>query len=387
MAQVGSRRWRSRARRAGTAGAVLSALALAAGPAVASTTPIARAAPAARIALATGTDAQVAEVAEHVAALTQEYGRRSAASLDMARRLATAYAGIATADADAQASDDEAAAGRADLADRVRQVYVLGAAAHGQLALLTADTTQDALWRLSMSGTVAELLLGGTAELRAEAERAAAGARRRSAAAVAAADGLGDLLTRLHSEQDAASWALDQARGELARLRALAQDEQLARLAAERLEAARRDADAARLASSGPVGALALPPAFERAYRAAALTCPGLDWTLLAAVGQVESGHGRNDGPSSAGAIGPMQFMPATFAAYAVDGDGDGVTDPWNPADAIFTAARYLCASGAGRGADGVRDALFAYNHAEWYVDLVLAARTAIVAAHPPSPG
>src|SRR5690606_30099539 len=147
---------------------------------------------------------------------------------------------------------------------------------------------------------------------------------------------------------------------------------------AQRLEAARREAAAVRL-ESAPIGALGIPEVFERAYRAAAGTCQGLEWTLLAAVGQVESGHGRNNGPSSAGAIGPMQFMPATFAAYGVDGDGDGTTDPWDPEDAVFSAAKYLCASGVGRGAKGVHDALFAYNHAEWYVDLVLNAQRAIV--------
>jgi membrane-bound lytic murein transglycosylase B len=127
---------------------------------------------------------------------------------------------------------------------------------------------------------------------------------------------------------------------------------------------------------------MAIPAEFAADYRSAAHTCTGMRWTLLAAIGQVESGHGRNDGPSSAGAIGPMQFMPATFALYAVDGDGDGVTDPWDPEDAIFTAARYLCASGvAAGGAAGVHDALFAYNHAEWYVALVLAVEQAIISA------
>jgi membrane-bound lytic murein transglycosylase B len=128
------------------------------------------------------------------------------------------------------------------------------------------------------------------------------------------------------------------------------------------------------------VTAIGIPAEFERAYRDAAVTCPGMPWTLLAAVGQIESGHGRNNGPSSAGAIGPMQFMPATFASYAVDGDGDGTKDAWDPQDAVFSAARYLCANGAGRGPDGIRTALFAYNHAQWYVDLVLGARSAIAA-------
>jgi membrane-bound lytic murein transglycosylase B len=67
-----------------------------------------------------------------------------------------------------------------------------------------------------------------------------------------------------------------------------------------------------------------------------------------------------------------MQFLPSTFAAYAVDGDGDGATDIQDPADAIFTAAHYLCANGAGRGQASLYQAIWHYNHADWYVQLVL---------------
>jgi membrane-bound lytic murein transglycosylase B len=67
-----------------------------------------------------------------------------------------------------------------------------------------------------------------------------------------------------------------------------------------------------------------------------------------------------------------MQFLPATFAAYAVDGDGDGDKDIMDPADSIFSAAHYLCANGAGHGASGLHNAIWHYNHAEWYVALVL---------------
>jgi hypothetical protein len=95
----------------------------------------------------------------------------------------------------------------------------------------------------------------------------------------------------------------------------------------------------------------------------------GLDWTILAAIGAIESGHGRNNGPSSAGALGPMQFMPATWRDYAVDGNGDGRLDVNDPEDAIATAAGYLRASGAPAN---YRQALFAYNHADWYVEQVL---------------
>jgi hypothetical protein len=107
-------------------------------------------------------------------------------------------------------------------------------------------------------------------------------------------------------------------------------------------------------------------------YKLSAQTCPGLPWTVLAAIGQVESGHGRNNGPSSAGALGPMQFMPATWKSYGVDGDGDGKSDIWSPYDAVPSAARYLCANGAGAGGDKLRSAVFRYNHSWDYVNKVL---------------
>lgn len=108
-------------------------------------------------------------------------------------------------------------------------------------------------------------------------------------------------------------------------------------------------------------------------YQQAARVCPGLSWTVLAAIGQIESDHGRNTGPSSAGALGPMQFMPATWRIYGVDGDGDGKADIMDPYDAVPAAAKYLCASGAGRGAAGLARAVFAYNHSQVYVNDVLA--------------
>jgi hypothetical protein len=95
---------------------------------------------------------------------------------------------------------------------------------------------------------------------------------------------------------------------------------------------------------------------------------------ILAAINRIESGFGRNLGPSSAGAYGWMQFMPATWITYGVDADADGSRDPADPDDAIHAAARYLRASGAPR--DWYR-ALFAYNHADWYVQQVLAAADA----------
>ncbi|GII62670.1 hypothetical protein Skr01_27550 [Sphaerisporangium krabiense] len=115
------------------------------------------------------------------------------------------------------------------------------------------------------------------------------------------------------------------------------------------------------------------PSSYLELYKLAAVrVCPGLSWTVLAAIGQVESGHGRNNGPSSAGALGPMQFMPATWKAYGVDGDGDGTPDIWSPYDAVPSAARYLCANGAAQGGAKLRSAVYRYNHSWAYVDKVL---------------
>ncbi len=102
--------------------------------------------------------------------------------------------------------------------------------------------------------------------------------------------------------------------------------------------------------------------------------CPQLSWTVLAAIGQIESGDGRDVGPSSAGALGPMQFLPSTWATWGIDGFGPpGPPDIMNPYDAVPSAARYLCAAGASSGTqDGLRQAIFAYNHADWYVNEVL---------------
>jgi membrane-bound lytic murein transglycosylase B len=100
-----------------------------------------------------------------------------------------------------------------------------------------------------------------------------------------------------------------------------------------------------------------------------------MSWTVLAAIGQIESADGQNMGPSSAGALGPMQFLPSTWAEWGIDGFGPaGPPDIMNPFDAVPSAARMLCADGASSGTQaGLRTAIFAYNHADWYVTEVLA--------------
>jgi murein DD-endopeptidase MepM/ murein hydrolase activator NlpD len=101
----------------------------------------------------------------------------------------------------------------------------------------------------------------------------------------------------------------------------------------------------------------------------AAAQAYGVPWSVLAAINKIESNFGQNMGPSSAGAIGWMQFMPDTWAQWGLDANGDGVADPWNAEDAIYSAARYLAATG---GATDISSAVFSYNHAQWYVDEVL---------------
>ena len=95
----------------------------------------------------------------------------------------------------------------------------------------------------------------------------------------------------------------------------------------------------------------------------------GIPWQVLAAINKIESNFGRNMGPSSSGAVGWMQFMPDTWLRWGTDGNGDGIADPWNPDDAIHSAARYLAAA---NGRTDIARAIFAYNHAQWYVDDVL---------------
>lgn len=170
------------------------------------------------------------------------------------------------------------------------------------------------------------------------------------------------VLTLLRQQQQ----LLDQANAEVARQQALA----AAQAAYAAQQAAFASITAARIANMQ-----VLPPStvYMTLYHRAAATCSGLSWTVLAAIGQVESGHGRNPSTSSAGAMGPMQFLPSTFAHYGVDGDHDGQLNIMDPYDAIYTAAAYLCANGAGSGGTALYSAIWHYNHADWYVQMVLA--------------
>ncbi|MDP2713116.1 MAG: lytic murein transglycosylase, partial [Solirubrobacteraceae bacterium] len=111
-----------------------------------------------------------------------------------------------------------------------------------------------------------------------------------------------------------------------------------------------------------------IPPFLLPIYQAAGIEY-GIRWEILAAINEIETDYGRNLNVSSAGALGWMQFMPATWKQYGTDANGDGRKDPFNPVDAIFSAARYLRAAGADTD---LRKAIFAYNRADWYVESVL---------------
>jgi hypothetical protein len=111
-----------------------------------------------------------------------------------------------------------------------------------------------------------------------------------------------------------------------------------------------------------------IPPFLLPIYQAAGIEY-GVRWEILAAINEIETDYGRNLNVSTAGAVGWMQFMPSTWKRYGVDANHDGRKDPYNPVDAIFAAARYLKAA---RADQDVRTAVFAYNHANWYVDSVL---------------
>ncbi len=133
-------------------------------------------------------------------------------------------------------------------------------------------------------------------------------------------------------------------------------------------------------------GTSSLPPGWAALDASAAATCPGLPWSLLAAIGTVESDSGRSTAPgvdsgaNEAGAEGPMQFEPSTFAEYATVGPGGASpADPYDQVDAVYTATTMLCADGAGTPSS-LRTAVFDYNHSTIYVDTVLTLSLAFAA-------
>ncbi|HET7121605.1 MAG TPA: lytic murein transglycosylase [Solirubrobacterales bacterium] len=111
-----------------------------------------------------------------------------------------------------------------------------------------------------------------------------------------------------------------------------------------------------------------IPPFLLPIYQACG-TEYGIPWEVLASINKIETGFGTNLNVSTAGAVGWMQFLPSSWEAFGLDANGDGRKDPYNPVDAICAAAHYLKLAG---GNQDLYKAIFAYNHADWYVQEVL---------------
>jgi hypothetical protein len=311
-------------------------------------------------------DAKVQEILAKVQQIQQQVAKAEHA-YDQA--LAGVAGSVNAASLDGRASDAIAAqaqTARERLDNRVRGLYMSG----GPLAIYaTLLDAQDPTALQEQAIVISQVVQGDrlalsaaddvshqAAQIADDAQRQARAHIRteRSVAVVAT-----QVLTLLAQEQQLLGQARQHAADVHAAEAALRlQQEALSSITAERIAALR---------------ALPADPAYMAIYhRAASAECPGLSWTVLAAIGQVESGHGRDTSTSYAGAMGPMQFLPATFDRYAVDGDNDGFTDIMNPADAIYTAAHYLCSNGANHGPDALYQAIWHYNHADWYVQMVL---------------
>ena len=345
-------------------------------PTTARATPTSRATP-------TTTNAEVRTDFAAVAAAAQ-------ASAEERRRLSAEIAGLEPLLA---ATEAALAAAQAEVAARQGDVELLEDRVDGATADLAR--AEELTARLELSAASAAAAVSGT---RTPVPRPqtpgrtlrdqAAQARAAWEAAVVREEELRRALAGLHAQLEAArrstggaSSELEARAAELQRGRDVLAELRHRLVEAEEAAPGTRSASAAGQVTLVPVpsmlAAATVPADHLSLYGRAAATCPGLPWTILAAVGAVESSHGRStaqgvhSGANVAGAMGPMQFLAGTWAAYGVDGDGDGVRDVYNATDAVFGAANYLCASGAG-DVDTLRAAVWNYNHADWYVDLVL---------------
>ena len=313
-----------------------------------------------------------AKAAAHVAAMdVARLQPQVSAALTAYERAATQLGRAVTNGLTAQELSDQAQldvqAAQDEQRGRIRALYRAGGSTALLATVLSATDPQDLARRVDDVRRVmsADSAAVNQAQARADAALTLASSRQSVAdrTIVTAGEVAAD-LDRLNGLLDAAS-------ARLAQLSSQARSLQEAKDAAAAVARQRQAAlQAGRHAATTAQGS-GIPPDFLLLYRGAAATCPGLDWHVLAAIGQVESGHGRNNGPSSSGAMGPMQFLQSTFDAYAIDGNHDGVFDIWNPADAIYSAANYLCQNGAGNPRK-LYGAIFRYNHADWYVQMVL---------------
>jgi membrane-bound lytic murein transglycosylase B len=306
--------------------------------------------------------------AADVAALQPRVDRAMRAYEKALGQLAHSVTKSVSADVDADAALRQAATARRTYNGRVRALYMAGGSAALYASILDASSVADAMRRVAYVQRIVQVGETNAADSRSASTtllaRAGALDTDAEAAVVTAAE-----VAQRYDELQA---LLAQSADTLSRLSARAKKLARAEAAAARLRALSASIALSAAERVATARAIAIPKDFRPIYMAAARTCKGLPWSVLAAIGQVETGHGRNTAVSYAGAQGPMQFMPATFAAYGVDGDGDGFADINNPVDAIFSAARYLCANGGGRGPTALARAIWHYNHADWYVALVL---------------
>lgn len=279
-------------------------------------------------------------------------------------------ASVTAAVLDGRASDQAATVAsdaQSQLDDRVRALYMSGGPLAVYATLLDSSSPTDFMDQAVVVEHVVnadQSVVTSSNDASVAAARTAAAAEVRATHRIATERNVAVVATRVLTLLAQEQTLLSRAQAQLTAIRAA--------------EAALRAQTAAfATITTADIAALRIlpaSPAYMALYhQAAAAECPGLSWTVLAAIGQVESGHGRDTSTSYAGAMGPMQFMPATFQAYAVDGDHNGTADITDPADAIYTAAHYLCANGAGTGPNALANAIFLYNHADWYVAMVLA--------------
>jgi peptidoglycan hydrolase CwlO-like protein len=271
-------------------------------------------------------------------------------------------------DRTSEAVQAQAAQATAQLDDRVRGLYMSGGPLALYATLLSSGDITDLQTRVTLVQSVVDgdrALVDADTKVVAQARARASAAAREEHRQIATERDVAQVATRVLTLLAHEQQLLDQANAQVAHLK---------ELDAARAAAAAQNADFNSITSSRLQSLEVLPPSplYLSLYHQASRTCPGLSWTVLAAIGQVESGHGRNPSTSYAGAMGPMQFLPSTFQHYAVDGNHDGVLDIMDPYDAIFTAAAYLCANGAGNGPSGLYNAVWHYNHADWYVQMVL---------------
>lgn len=293
-------------------------------------------------------------------------------------RLASGVTDGLSADQAADEAQTQAYAAQLTQRQRIRALYMSGGSSALLASLLSSGSPTELLERL---GAVQHVLQGDSANTQREVA-AAAQARAVATQSLAGADALGETAGNVEADLTRVQGLMAAAQARLDSLSAQAKQLKDAQDAAAALAAAQAALDAAGAGAASNANGTAIPADFLVLYQGAALTCPGLDWHVLAAIGQVESHHGRSNGPSSSGAEGPMQFLPGTFAAYAVDGNHDGVLDIWNPADSIYTAAHYLCANGAGNP-HKLYTAIWHYNHADWYVQLVLGVAASLSVKYP----